>query len=165
MVAGCTWVRWTGPTAADPTCQRAFIEKSLDTDPRPALGWFSRELGFFTTPFKRRGISGWRETYCIGHADGTLVRDAQHSTDGFWTIDIQIQSLTIDGSPSTAADGAHPVFICIEVEPRTVAHSLCSALVPRKGDLLTVGGVIVIDTDADFLEIHPTADFQIRKAQ
>jgi hypothetical protein len=46
-------------------------------------------------------------------------------------------------------------FIRIEVEPRTRANSVVSAAPPHKSDCIAVGGIVVVDTDRDFLEIHP----------
>ena len=67
----------------------------LSREPQVALGWFSRFIAFLTTPFKRIGISGWRETGCAGEGGGSPVRDAQHSTDGFYTIDVALAALTV----------------------------------------------------------------------
>ena len=57
-------------------CDAAGTVALLSKEPQEALGWFSRFIAFLTTPFKRIGISGWRETGCGGEGSGRPVRDA-----------------------------------------------------------------------------------------
>src|SRR5205085_5849697 len=64
---------------------------------QPALTWLDRFVAVFTTPFKKWGVSGWKETGCPSHGTGQAVRDAQHSTDGFWTIDVDLRALRVGG--------------------------------------------------------------------
>src|ERR1700719_3376921 len=90
----------------------------LSLSPQKPLSWFDRFVAFLTTPFKFLGISGWKETGCDARAAGRPVRDAQHSTDGFWTIDIALASFAIGGS---AADPTLRRFVRVEVEPQTRA--------------------------------------------
>jgi hypothetical protein len=139
------------------TCDAKAVIGRLSDHPQPALGWFSEFVAWFTTPFKRHGISGWIETGCLARATGAAVRDGQHSTDGFWTIDLQLTSFAIG---DVTATGAH--FIRIEVEPERKAHDVCAARPPRAGDRIELSGPVLIDTDGDsFLEIHPVDDFQL----
>ena len=86
------------------------------------------------------------------------MRDAQFSTDGFWTIDVALSDF---GIGARKADLSRPLFLRLEVEPDTRAHAVCEAREVRKGDAVSFGGAIVIDRDADFLEIHPDADFAV----
>ena len=153
LASACyTWVKWEGPATATPRCDPASVLAMLDSAPQPQLGWIARKLGAVTTPWKRRGISGWRQTYCMAEASGALVRDAQRSTDGFWTFDLHLTEIRIDSVSSWPACR----FIRIEVEPRTYAETVVRADPPRRGDVLNVRGVVVIDTDRhQFLEIHP----------
>jgi hypothetical protein len=130
----------------------------LSRQPQAALSWFDRFIAFLTTPFKRLGISGWKETGCTGTGRGKPVRDAQHSTDGFWTIDVAVDELSIGSTP---ADTTPQRYLRLEVEPDTAAHEICAATPILAGTHLSFGGAIVIDTDADFLEIHPDQDFRI----
>jgi len=138
------------------TCEPPATLSKLSTSPQESLSWFDRFIAFLTTPFKRLGISGWKETGCEGRGLGTPVRDAQHSTDGFWTIDVALSSFTVAGSD---ADLSTPRYLRLEIEPDTKAHDACAKTPPKAGARLTFGGAIVIDTDADFLEIHPDEDF------
>jgi hypothetical protein len=138
-------------------CDAASVMGRLSDRPQPALGWFSEFVAWLTTPFKRHGVSGWIETGCTARATGVAVRDGQHSTDGFWTIDLQLTSFAI--GDATAA-GTH--FIRIEVEPNRKAHDVCAARPPQRGDRIALSGPVLIDTDGDsFLEIHPVDDFRL----
>jgi hypothetical protein len=114
-----------------------------------------RFIAFLTTPFKRIGISGWKETGCAGEGSGSPVRDAQHSTDGFYTIDVALQALKIGAEAAPAGR-----YLRLEVEPKTRAHEVCAEALVRQGMLVTFGGAVVIDTDGPFLEIHPDGEFK-----
>jgi hypothetical protein len=130
----------------------------LSEEPQDALSWFDRFIAVLTTPFKFCGISGWEETGCQAQACGRPVRDAQHSTDGFWTIDVLLTTFRIGPNP---ADLAKSRFVRLEVEPDTKAHNVCSATRVRRDMDLAFGGAVVVDTDGPFLEVHPEDDFQI----
>jgi hypothetical protein len=130
----------------------------LSPEAQPGLSWLDRAIAFLTTPFKRLGVSGWKETACEGHGTGRAVRDAQHSTDGFWTIDVALAGLTVGAAP---ADLSTPRYLRLEIEPDTKAHAICAAAPPPEGRLVEFGGAIVVDTDGPFLEIHPDEDFQV----
>lgn len=154
---GCWhWVKWEGPAKASPHCRRSMVLSMLDTIPQPTLSGFDMFIARVSTPFKRRGLSGWRETYCEAYAEGLLVRDAQHSTDGFWTMDLHLSLLAI--SPDTLTPERK--FIRIEVEPGTLANRQVTLAPPLRGDCVGIGGIVVIDTDANFLEIHPDTIYQ-----
>jgi hypothetical protein len=130
----------------------------LSRDPQQALSMLARVLAFLTTPFKRLGISGWKETGCGSEGQGTPVRDAQHSTDGFWTIDVRLSEFSVGGS---SADLSMPGFLRLEVEPGTAAHEICAARLIEAGIGLEFGGAVVIDEDGPFLEVHPDRDFRV----
>ena len=140
------------PSGCDPSKTLAM----LSCHPQSALGWFARHFAFLTTPFKRLGISGWTETGCDAKGVGTPVRDAQHSADGFWTIDVQLQTISVG-----QAEGPVNRFIRIEVEPNTAAHQECEKKQVLSGMLIDFGGPVVIDNDGPFLEVHPDQDFSI----
>ncbi|MFI5119863.1 MAG: hypothetical protein ACHQM4_05585 [Thermoanaerobaculia bacterium] len=138
------------------TCDAAGTLALVSREPQEALGWFSRLIALLTTPFKRIGISGWKETGCAGEGNGRPMRDAQHSTDGFYTIDLALEALTI--GPEAAPAGR---YLRLEVEPGTRAHEVCAEAPVRQGTLVTFGGALVIDTDGPFLEIHPDERFAV----
>jgi hypothetical protein len=156
------WRKRLSSDAARPlatsACDAPATLAMLSRQPQAALSWFDRFIAFLTTPFKRLGISGWKETGCTGTGRGKPVRDAQHSTDGFWTIDVAVDELSIGSTP---ADTTPQRYLRLEVEPDTAAHEICAATPILAGTHLSFGGAIVIDTDADFLEIHPDQDFRI----
>jgi len=54
-------------------------------------------------------------------AKGQPVRPAQHSTDGFWTIDVKIITLAAASSGGTA-EMIRPTYLRLEVEPGNRAH-------------------------------------------
>ncbi len=130
----------------------------LSARPQPPLSWLDRLAAFLTTPFKFLGISGWEETGCAAEGAGQPVRDAQHSTDGFWTIDVRLAGLRIG---SASADLAEPRFLRLEVEPGTKAHEACERIRVLQDVGLAFGGAVVVDTDGPFLEVHPEDDFRI----
>jgi hypothetical protein len=130
----------------------------LSAQPQAALSCFGRAIAFLTTPFKRLGISGWKETGCDAVATGRPVRGAQHSTDGFWTIDVRLESFAIGAA---GLDPGRERYLRLEVEPKTAAHEVCAANRVLAGALLSFGGAVVIDTDGPFLEVHPEEDFRI----
>ncbi len=143
-------------------CDPSGTAARLSTSPQKPLSWFDRWIAWFTTPFKFCGISGWEETGCEADASGRPVRDAQHSTDGFWTIDVALETFAIGATP---ADLSRPKFLRLEVEPETRAHAVCVGTRVREGMLLSFGGPVVVDTDGPFLEVHPEDDFAIASAQ
>ena len=130
----------------------------LSAEPQKRLSWFGRFIAVLTTPFKFCGISGWKETGCGAEASGRPVRDAQHSTDGFWTVDVRLESFRI-GTASPDPDKAR--FIRVEIEPGTKAHEVCAATRVLEDMRLAFRGAVVVDSDGPFLEIHPEDDFQI----
>jgi hypothetical protein len=140
-----------------PACDPAGVFRLLRDRPNDALSWLDRVLAFLTTPFKRLGISGWARTGCVALARGTAIRDAQHSTDGFWTIDLALSELSI-GEASAPPDR----YLRVEVEPGTKAHDVCAEWTVTSGARLEVGGEIVVDDDPPpFPEIHPDERFRI----
>jgi len=143
---------------APAVCDAPGTVALLSREPQPRLSCFDRWIAFLTTPFKRLGISGWKETGCDADATGRPVRDAQHSTDGFWTIDVRLDSFTIGPA---AQDPSRANCIRVEVEPDTQAHAVCAKTPILEGALLSFGGAVVIDMDGPFLEVHPEDDFRV----
>jgi hypothetical protein len=139
-------------------CDTKATSAMLSLEPQRALSWFSRWLAFLTTPFKRFGISGWKETGCGARASGRPVRGAQHSTDGFWTVDVALEELAIGTMP---VDLSVPRYLRLEVEPNTAAHEVCAGNAIEPSAELAFGGAVVIDTDGPFLEVHPEENFRI----
>ena len=139
-------------------CDAQGTVGKLSLQPQPALSWFDRFVAFLTTSFKFLGVSGWEETGCEAQARGRPVRDAQHSTDGFWTIDVRLEAFAI---AANSANLARPRYVRLEVEPETRAHGVCAETPVLAGMELDFGGAVVVDTDGPFLEVHPEDDFRI----
>jgi hypothetical protein len=143
-----------GRTVCDPVETIA----RLSGKPQETLTWFDRWIALLTTPFKFCGISGWTETGCEARAAGRPVRDAQHSTDGFWTIDVRLERFAVGAEPAGLAE---PRFVRVEVEPGTKAHDVCAATRVLAGMGMAFAGAVVVDTDGPFLEVHPEEEFRI----
>jgi hypothetical protein len=133
-----------------------WIMDHLDTKPQPPLSGFDEAVAFIATPFFKEllGIEGWDETGYIADGRGVPVRDAQHSTDGFWTADIEIiffRILALVRRPPPK------LFIRLEIRPGRLAHATCEAHKGLKaGQTIAFKGPVLLDHDASFLEVHPT---------
>lgn len=132
-------------------CNPNWVIDHLGKHPEDRLDPASRDIGFLTTPFKRLGFGGWVDTGCEASAKGWPVRDAQHSTDGFWTIDVKLKEFTIQGH------GVPPNqqrWVRIEVEPKTPAHAKAAA---RANQFISFHGHVLIDTHHgdELIEVHP----------
>ncbi len=141
-------------------CDAPGTVAKLSMAPQDELGWFSKAIGILTTPFKRCGISGWQPTGCDAKAAGVAVYDAGHSTDGFFTIDLHLETFVIQ---TVSMPSEVERYVRVEVEPKTGAHAVCERLGGvLKGQSLFCGGPVVVDTDGEgFLEIHPDDDFRV----
>lgn len=139
------------PVAA---CNPAWLLGALGTHAEDALSAVDEGIGVFTTPLKYAGISGWVDTGCDAEATGTPVRTAQHSTDGFWTVDVRLSAMMIGTQNLSAA----PRFVRIEIEPGTPAHAAAAANPPPGGVPIAFHGHVLIDTHhgAELVEVHPS---------
>lgn len=96
----------------------------------------------------------------MAQGTGRAIRDAQHSTDGFFTIDVALAGLQIDRKQSPLSGR----YLRLEVEPGTDAHTACTKTAVHAKDTLRFEGAVLIDNDGPFLEIHPTMlDIEERK--
>jgi len=137
------------------TCNVQGTLSSLSTTPVATLGEVDMDIAPLTTLFKCLGIEGWLNTGCEGVGSGRPVREAQHSQDGFWTIDLSLDDFEIQGQHSGIGR-----FLRLEVRPNRPAHSVASQHVFTASDRICFGGPIVIDK-GKWLEVHPIADFGI----
>jgi len=150
-----------GPTAlADRICDAPKTIGQLDAAPQPPLSWFARLLAWFTTPFKRLGISGWTETGCWAVGAGSPVRDAQWSTDGFWTVDVSLDAFTIGDRSAPAGR-----YVRLEIEPDTHAHRVAAKERITPSHRLEFAGPVLVDEDGPFLEVHPDREFRAAPAR
>jgi len=132
-------------------CNGDWVVGNLGTHPENSLDDFDKGIGFLSTPLKRLGISGWVDTGCEASALGWAVRDAQHSTDGFWTIDVKLSQFTSNGKSLPANQ---PRFVRIEVEPNTPAHNKAAV---KANQFIQFDGHVLIDTHhgEELIEVHP----------
>jgi hypothetical protein len=133
-----------------------WIMDHLDTRPQPPLKWYDEAFAFFFTPVGKEflGIEGWDETGYIADGRGKLIRDAQHSTDGFWTTDVEIIFFRI---LALVRQPPPKLYIRLEIRPGRLAHATCEAHNGIKaGQIIAFKGPVLLDHDASFLEVHPT---------
>jgi hypothetical protein len=124
------------------------VTNSLRHSSNPPLNCLARTTGIFTTYLgKMLGIQGWRDYHLDARVSGRVVQGAS-STDGLYTIDLEIESLTVS---HRSVRLAQPSFIRVEVFPR--ARKGAAVPVPT-GSNYCIAGRLMWDGDG-FLEIHP----------
>jgi hypothetical protein len=115
-----------------------------------SLSRVTRALGFFTTPFKRAGVFGWRDM----HIDVVVVGSVQQiatSTDHFVTVDLRVQELTANGTPVTIDRDR---YLRAEICARRLQPPIVS--MPCAHAKVRIAGRLVWDSDGKgFLELHP----------
>ncbi len=134
-------------------CNPNWVIDSLGHQPEPKLDSTDVLPGFVTTPLKRLGFGGWVDTGCRAKAEGWAERNAQWSTDKFWTIDVRLHSFVIaDRELKPELSGKR--YVRLEVEPGTPAHRAANV---RTNQFIRVEGVVLIDTHhgEKLIEIHP----------
>lgn len=163
VVSGCVphtidpaSLREPGAEARRPRCNHTVTMSRLSTKPQPALKDIDKVTAIATTPVKKTGISGWSDTGCTADAEGVLVRESAHSTEGFWTVDVRLDRFEIENVQAPPGR-----FLRIEVAPGTKAHDVTSANVLPEGTHVAFGGPVLIDHDGDYLEVHPNATFRV----
>jgi hypothetical protein len=99
-----------------------WIMDHLDTHPQRPLSGFDEAVAWFATPIGKEllGIEGWDETGYDADGRGTLVCDAQHSTDGFWTADVEIIFFRIQNLVRYGPG----LYIRLEIRPGRPAHTV-----------------------------------------
>lgn len=76
----------------------AAVGNYIRGEPGPRITPFVVWTGWISTPFKRLGFWGWNDTGWEVRAEGVVVAAAR-STDGFVTIDLQLEDLKVQGQP------------------------------------------------------------------
>jgi hypothetical protein len=128
---------------------------------KPRLKPIDRYSGFITTPLKYLstkfdGPHAWEKTGCSAVGSGYPVREAQHSTDGLYTIDVSINELRVEGVAVPSGR-----YVRLEVFPGTPAHRSLEIRRPKPSDLIVFEGPLVWDKDTDachahgHMEVHP----------
>ena len=118
------------------------------------IWWIHRHLlSLFTTPFKSAGIVGWTD-YCAEACGVGTVVHADRSADGFYTVDLALDSFAVQGLDTELAK---PRFVRAEVRG---AARRQAAPVLRRGGSARLCGELKWDHDG-FLEIHPRQAAQV----
>jgi hypothetical protein len=147
---GCTTYSnrlWIGHR---PHLKPPLSANNLRQVPNPELHRVARALGFFTTPFKRLGVLGWRDVHIDAVAVG-VVEQVATSTDHFVTADLHLIELTANGA---TVELTSPRYLRAEICARKLR--LANAALPCKKDKVRIAGRVLWDSDGKgFLEIHP----------
>jgi hypothetical protein len=154
---------YAGRPGQEPPCNATWVLTQLRQQSNDALTDFQKSSAAFSTPFKSAGFSGWVTTGCGASGVGSLVRNAQKSTDGFTTVDVKLESLTVG-----SASGGSGKFLRLEIRPGVALP----AQPMNAGVRLRFSGPVLIDMDlqsggllivgssrvtAGWPELHPTA--------
>jgi len=124
------------------------VSKRLRSCSNPKLNWIARGTGIATTYLgKVWGIMGWRDYHTTARVSGRVTHAAT-SSDGLYTIDVEILRLFV-GSKQIPLDSRR--FIRIEVFPG--ARRLIQSDLIENQDVC-VTGKFMWDGDG-FFEIHP----------
>lgn len=144
------------PGVKRPRCHAAHTLRRLLTKPQEGLDSVDIVTSVLTTPFKKLGLSGWKDTGCDATVVGVPVREAQASTGGHYTIDLRILKLEINGKESKPGR-----YLRIEILDGTKAKEVAARSKITPASKVSVGGPVVVDTDGPFLEIHPGSEFRV----
>jgi len=132
--------QFAGPKAPKITCPED-IAKNLRQSVNGKVGGFSRAAGFFFTPFKRIGIMGWSDLGYDGEITG-LVKQTAKSTDQFYTVDMKLETLQIDGRNIPLADDRY-----LRAEICLCEVKLSEEDRPKAGEKVWMRGRMVWDGD------------------
>ena len=162
-----TAIRPTKAIKHRPVCSAALEARSFQQKSKPELGGFDRATGAISTPLKHLSTSfdgpgAWRDTGCEAQGVGRTKWPTAHSTDGIYTIDVEIIQAWVEGRcvPS-------PSFVRLEVLPGWPAHDALRGRRPQSGDTIAFSGPLIWDKDKkpDFpdghMEIHPRNPIQV----
>ena len=106
------------------------------------------ELGVGVVPFKSMGIQGWTDFHLHAKAVGPVVMH-QISSSGFFTVDLRLNSLTVDNVP-VPISGTRYIRLEIFLGKVTVDDAMRS----ETNEVVRAEGKLVWDNDGWF-EIHP----------
>ena len=152
LTTGCTCTaisnrQLSGPNAPK-ISQPGDIAKNLRQNVNGEVGGFLRVAAFFFTPFKRLGIQGWTDLGYDGEITG-LVKQTAKSTDQFYTVDMKLETLQIDGKKIPLTDDRY-----LRAEMCLCEVKLSKQDRPKVGEKVWMRGRMVWDGDG-FVEIHP----------
>jgi hypothetical protein len=163
MLLGCaanqvvpTDLHEKGAAAKRPRCRATRVVRALSRQPEEKLDGVDKVSAGVTTPVKKAGVSGWKDTGCNAEGVGVAVRDAQESSGDFWTLDVQLAKLDIGG-----VAGPADRYLRIEIWPKTRANAVAKSGRLVKGARIAFSGPVVIDEDGPFLEVHPDEGLRV----
>jgi hypothetical protein len=148
--------QFAGPKPPKITCAED-IAKNLRQSVNGEVGGFSRGAAFFFTPFKRMGIMGWSDLGYDGEITG-LVKQTAKSTDQFYTVDMKLETLRIDGRNMPLTDDRY-----LRAEICLCEVKLSEKDRPKVGERVWMRGRMVWDGDG-FVEIHPRSAAEVGPA-
>lgn len=136
----------------------AALEANLSTNrwPRQPLPGRAAEVG--TTLFKDAGIQGWEDYHMNARATGVALQH-QFSSGPYWTIDLRLQSLTVNGV-HVPLPGPRYMRVVVFFPKLSVA----SAVDERTNSVVIAQGRLVWNFDGWF-EIHPKKTSDVSLAQ
>lgn len=147
---------WSGPTSGFFKKQAMSIaeiqEKGLRPMPYPKTVWFEIVPDALTTLFKRLSLGGWTDLGHVACATGCVEQEVRW-TDGFQTVDLALESFSVDEQPLLMAG---PRWIRLEIWGR-VRHGVerVTQGLPEPGQRWRACGLLRRDDPYDWLEIHP----------
>jgi hypothetical protein len=151
-VSNHQWAGHKPPKISRPEDIAANLLESING---PVSG-FSRKASFFFTPFKRIGVMGWSDLGYDGEITA-VVRQTAKSADRFYTVDMLLESLRIDGRTIPLPGKRY-----LRAEVCLCDVKFAEGDWPVVGDHVWMRGRIVWDGDG-FVEIHPRNATEIRR--
>jgi hypothetical protein len=151
-VSNHEWAGHYPPKIKTPEDIAANLRRQAIPPVKPA----GTRIAFFTTPFKRIGIFGWSDLGYDGAVIGR-VKQTSLSSDKFYTVDMQVKELQIDGRPMPLNGDRY-----LRAEICTCQVTLSDANRPSTNDTVWIYGRLVWDGDG-FIEIHPRKTDDVKK--
>lgn len=134
------------PKLTDPIS--TSIQANLAAKPIPKVNWFGSMTAVGVAWFKCLGIQGWTDYHLQAEAHGRVLYHCT-SSDGFTTVDIKLNSLTVGGAVVPV-----PNYRFLRAEVYRGRVSVDKSLVQDQDTAIAIRGKLVWDNDGWF-EIHP----------
>ena len=128
------------------------IIANLSTVQPPRISKFDKFIGFYTVGFKKVGIFGWKHIGYSVCTTGKIVQSTK-SSDHFLTIDIIIDSISINGRHFTVDGNKY-------IRTETCLAKIIMNEIPTNHQRVRISGTLMWDGDG-FLEIHPNKNTDI----
>lgn len=149
-IFGRDWLNGDPPSINTPEEAKAHLTDNPGTYKK--LNDLAKYSGWFTTPFfKESGVMGWTNYNLRACATGRVLHTAS-STDGFYTVDLEIDKSAggkFEVSGTNGISGKR--YIRVEILPEVIGDD---KHLPQEGETVQICGGLFWDADG-FLEIHP----------